>query len=108
MQLLGKAQLVQTRHESGLTAKSLDLTPFGGPMIFLGLANSPLPVGTMDRGPLRVSFPALDVFQLAPGDPPPTIGGTGAAMGKLAKWLPIAGAVAAFFWFAGGMKNRRR
>lgn len=107
MRLLGKAQLVQRTHESGMVVKDADLTPFGGPLIFLGRTDQPVPTGTLDRGPLRLEMPSLNVYQLTGGEAPPTIGGkgVGALMG-FAKWLPLLAGVAAFFWL-GGLKMKR-
>lgn len=105
MKLLGVAPLVESVHESGKRVKSVDLGPFGGPSVFLGPVEQPIVTGTLDRGPLRLELPSRKVFQLASGDPPPTIGGRGFASGPL-KWLPLFAGVAAFLWLQ-NLKVRR-
>lgn len=106
MQLLGKAPLIEHTHETGRRVRSADLSPFGGPAVFLGPIEQKITTGSVDRGVLRLVLPSLDVFQLAPGDPPPTIGGKGVGSTAFVKWLPIAAGVAAFLWLR-QLKMRR-
>lgn len=103
--LLGVAPLVESIHSSGKRVRSADLGPFGGPSVFLGPIEQRITTGTLDRGPLRLSLPSLQVFQLLPGDPAPTIGGTGFSLGAV-KWLPLVAGAAAFFWLR-NLKVRR-
>lgn len=104
MKYLGKAKLVEHPHESGITAKSWDLSPWGGPMVFLGAATSPLPPAgtTVDKANLRVDTGTGEVWQLELGDPPPSVGRTGKIGGPF-QLLPLLGIA----WFAWFMAKRR-
>lgn len=79
MKAIGKAQLIDVAHSSGVPSKAWDLKPFGGPEVFMGAKTQPLPATDtfVDRGGLRLNARNGDVFQLEAGDPPPTVGSTG-------------------------------
>ncbi len=90
---LGKAKLVENEHATGVTVKSWDLSPWGGPMVFLGPITQPLPPPgtTVDRDNLRLDTGTGDVWQLEAGDPPPKVGMPG-AVGTAFKFGPLAAA----------------
>lgn len=77
MEFLGVAKLTHGVHSSGMLTKSWDLTPWGGPMVFLGPLTQPLPTGTTDKGDLRIELNTGKVWRLVPGDAPPTVGPPG-------------------------------
>lgn len=78
MKLLGTAKLYEHRHETGALVRSYDLTAWGELPLFLGPVDQELPVGTTDRGNLRIELQTGKVFILEPGDPLPSLGKAGA------------------------------
>jgi hypothetical protein len=116
MERIGTAIIVQTLNSTGAVVKAWDLRPFGGDLLHVGLAESPLPPAgtTSDRTLangriLRVDVGEGGVFEVKAGDPPPTlgpIGGPKATMGGLlGKPLFLAIAAGVLFAFMG---RRRR
>ena len=71
-------------------------------MVFMGLTSSPLAVGTVDRGNIRLDTQTGEVWILEAGDPPPTIGAAGGAMSLTPLLWIVGGAIAL------GMMGRRR
>lgn len=100
MRYLGTANWV-LEQRAGAQVRSLDLRPWGGPLWYLGPVSQPLPAMSRDFGSVRAMVPTRAVYELAPGDPAPTIGLTGVAGGPLLrviKLLPWAAlAVGGFF-----------
>ena len=84
MKLLGTAKLYEHRHETGAPVRSYDLTPWGELPLFLGPIEQELPVGTTDRGNLRIELQTGKVFILEPGDPAPSLGKAGAVFPMVA------------------------
>lgn len=76
---LGLAKLVEATHPTGIRVKSWDLTPWGGPEVFLGAITQPMPpIGTtVDRGGLRLDTNRGRVWKLEEGDPGPRFGTPG-------------------------------
>ena len=107
MKLLGTAKLVESTHVTGARVKSWDLTPFGGPLVFMGRVESPLPAGTTDRGNLRLELNTGKVWQLEGGEPGPTAGPPGTA-GAPVRMMPLLLiAFAAYFFGLTGLRRRR-
>lgn len=102
MRYLGQADLVESIHETGARVRSYDLSPWGGPPVFMGPVEQPLPTGTLDRGNLRLETLTGGVWLLQEGDPLPTIGAPGGAL-RLWPFLAIAGVA----WFLGNAARRR-
>lgn len=101
MKSLGQAELVDRLHETGALVRYWDLTPFGGPMVFMGPVTQQLPVGTIDRGNLRLDTYTGAVWVLEAGDPKPTIGSPGAAL-SLLPFIAVVGVA----WFLGRARRR--
>lgn len=82
---LGQAKLIEHRHTTGALVKSWDLSPWGGPRVFLGPVTQPMPEPgtTVDRGTLRLDTGTGEVWKLEEGDPKPKIGLPGVASGAL-------------------------
>lgn len=74
---LGEARLTEEDHATGERVRSWDLGAFGGPTVFMGPVDQALPVGTTDRGGLRLDTFTGAVWRLEEGDPPPTLGKAG-------------------------------
>lgn len=104
---LGKAKLIEHRHATGIEVKSWDLSPWGGPRVFLGAVTQPLPEPgtTVDRGTLRLDTGTGEVWKLEPGDPGPKIGAAGVA--RRALGLGTLGLAAAAGLLLAGMMGRR-
>lgn len=102
MKYLGDARLVESTHPDGARVRSWDLTTFGGPRVFMGPVTQELPVGTTDRGTLRLDTFTGSVWMLEEGDPPPTLGVPGMAIALWPFVLVMAGA-----WFLGSAARRR-
>ena len=101
MEYLGVAKLVEHKHETGVTVKSWDLTPWGGPLVFLGPVTSPLPPKgtTVDRGTLRVDTGSGEVWKLEGGEAPPAVGPTGRG-GTPIGMVPLALVALGALWLA--------
>ncbi len=105
MKYLGEAKLVESDRTVGgktVRAQSWDLRPWGGPAVFMGPVEQQLPVGTTDRGTLRLDTFSGSVWRLEAGDPPPTLGVPGVAL-SLWPFLLVTGLA----WMFGSAARRR-
>lgn len=117
MILLGTAKLVEGPHPSGVTIKQYDLSPWGGPLVPLGAATSPLPPAgsTRDFGQLRIDLGTGETWKLEGKEPPPTLPQTEQSMVSTARLLggvnlhPLAIVGAVFMGLSMlGLKFKRR
>jgi len=102
---LGEARLVESDRTVGgktVRVRSWDLRTWGGPMVFMGPVEQQLPVGTTDRGNLRLDTFTGSVSMLEEGDPPPTLGKPGMAIALL-PFLLVTGLA----WVLGSAARRR-
>lgn len=105
---LGKANLVESTHETGVRVKSWDLAPFGEGPLFMGPVSSPLPPPgtTRDIGSIRIDAGTGEVWQLQSGDPPPAFGAAGRPGGGPSMLMIVI--LGALGWFLGLARLRRR
>lgn len=107
---LGKAELIESQHSSGVLVKSWDLTPFGEAALFLGPVTSPLPPpgSTRDIGAIRIDTGTGEVWQLESLDPPPALGPSGRVAGGGPSMMVIVGlGVLGWMLGLGGLRRRR-